>query len=82
MGSARVVRETDAAGESADTSRMEYRGEFLHAFMDAERLASHKPVELWRGKDHFFADAMEYDNVDQVLVLRGRVRGTLWPANN
>ena len=80
LGNARVVREPDGAGQGAGDNRMEYRGEFLHAFMDSERLSSHKPVELLRGKDRFTADAMEYDNVDQVLTLRGRVRGTLWPS--
>ena len=82
LGNARVIREADIAGERAGGARMEYRGEFLHAFMDSERLLSHKPVEMLRGKDRFTADAMEYDNVDQVLTLRGRVRGTLWPAAN
>jgi lipopolysaccharide export system protein LptC len=82
LGKVRVIRESDGAGERADDTRMEYRGEFLHAFMDSERLSSHKPVELLRGKDRFTAEAMEYDNVDQVLTLRGRVRGTLWPSAN
>jgi lipopolysaccharide export system protein LptC len=82
LGNVRVIRDSDGAGERADDTRMEYRGEFLHAFMDSERLSSHKPVELLRGKDRFTAEAMEYDNVDQVLTLRGRVRGTLWPTAN
>nr|WP_315480164.1 LPS export ABC transporter periplasmic protein LptC [uncultured Rhodoferax sp.] len=81
MGKAVVVREADknAAGKAAP--RMEYRGEFLHAFMDTEMVKSHQPVELTRGKDRFTADAMEFDNVDQVMQLRGRVRGTLVPES-
>ena len=74
-----VVREADAtAGKT--TPRMEYRGEFLHAFMDTEQIKSHKPVELLRGNYRFTADALEFDNVEQVLQLRGRVRGTLVPV--
>ena len=78
IGKAVVVREADkTAGKTQP--RMEYRGEFLHAFMDTEVVKSHKPVELTRGNDRFTADALEFDNVDQVIQLRGRVRGTLVP---
>ena len=59
--------------------RMEFRGEFLHAFTQTERVRSNQPVTLIRGDDHFTADAMEYDNVEQVLQMRGRVRGILMP---
>lgn len=78
IGKAVVVREADkTAGKTQP--RMEYRGEFLHAFMDTEVVKSHKPVELTRGNDRFTADALEFDNVDQVIQLRGRVRGRLVP---
>jgi lipopolysaccharide export system protein LptC len=42
---------------------------------------SHKPVELTRGTDRFTADSLEYDNLDQVVELRGRVRGVLMPGS-
>ncbi len=76
MGDAVVVRETPPG---TTTPRLEYRGEFLHAFMDTERVRSHKPVTLIRGTDVFTADSMEYDNLDAIMVLRGRVRGVLQP---
>lgn len=79
MGKAVVVREADTTAAGKATPRMEYRGEFLHAFMDTEVVKSHQPVELTRGKDRFTADAMDFDNVDQVMRLRGRVHGTLVP---
>jgi lipopolysaccharide export system protein LptC len=79
MGKAVVVREADKTAAGKPTPRMEYRSEFLHAFMDTEVVKSHQPVELMRGKDRFTADTMEFDNVDQVMRLRGRVRGTLVP---
>ena len=80
IGNARVVREpvVDKAGQPQP--RMEYRSEFLHAFMNTERVISHKPVELIRGNDHFTADTMDFDNLDGVMQLRGRVKGTLVPA--
>lgn len=80
LGNAVVVREGDAPAQKPFTPRMEYRGEFLHAFLDTERIKSHKPVELLRGTDRFTADTLDFDNVEQVMTLQGRVRGTLVPA--
>ena len=74
-----MVREAsrDAAGK--ETPRMEFHGEFLHAFLNDERLKSHKPVLLIRGADQFTGDSFAYDNLDQVADLKGRVRGLLVP---
>lgn len=79
-GNARVVREPvlDAAGRLLPS--MEFRGEFLHAFMNTEQVKSHLPVELIRGQDRFTADTMDYDNLDRVMLLNGRVKGTLVPG--
>lgn len=81
FGNARVVREatTDAAGRKVPS--LQFEGEFLHAFMNAERLRSHKPVQLSRGRDRFTGDAMDYDHLARDLELRGRVRGLLVPGN-
>ncbi len=81
IGNAVVVREAIPASKGqAEQARTEYRGEFLHAFIDTERVTSNKPVELRRGKDVFTADRMEFDNVEQVMRLQGRVRGVLIPS--
>lgn len=80
LGNAVVVREAETGKGANAAPRMEYRGEFLHAFMTTEKVKSHKPVELWRGEDRFTAESLDFDNVDQVLELHGRVRGTLVPA--
>jgi lipopolysaccharide export system protein LptC len=79
VGHAQVVREPYSDAGHHAVARMEYRGEFLHAFMATERIKSHKPVELVRGSDRFTADSLDYDNVERVLELRGRVRATLLP---
>ena len=50
--------------------------------MDTERVKSHKPVELIHGKNQFTADAMDFDNLDRVMLLKGRVKGILVPATN
>ncbi len=80
IGNAVVVREADTARDARGSPRMEYRGEFLHAFMTTEKVKSNKPVELLRGQDRFTADSLDFDNVDQTLQLQGRVRGTLVPG--
>ena len=80
MGEAKVVREADPGETANPAPRMEFRSEFLHAFMLTERVVSHLPVEFLRGADRFSADRLDFDNVEQVLLLTGRVRATLLPA--
>jgi lipopolysaccharide export system protein LptC len=79
FGNAVVTREgaTDERGQPAP--KMQFRGDFLHVFVDSERVKSNKPVELTRGDDRFTADSLDYDNLDRVLGLQGRVRGVLAP---
>lgn len=79
IGNALVVREAVSGQKSVP--RMEFKGEFLHAFIKTEQIRSDEPVVLSRGSDRFAADSMEYDNIKQVIDLRGRVKGTLTPAN-
>lgn len=79
FGDAVITREASRNERGDEQPRMEFRGEFLHAFLNAERLKSHKPVQLTRGSDRFTADSMDYDNIAQVLELHGRVRGQLVP---
>jgi lipopolysaccharide export system protein LptC len=78
-GNAVVVREAPAV-QGKTPPRMEFRGEFLHAWPQLERVRSDQPVTLTRGADRFTADSMEYDHLEQVMLLRGRVRGVLVPA--
>lgn len=80
LGHALVVREASPAKGEKTQPSLQYRSEFLHAFMNTERLQSNKPVELQRGNDRFTADSLAFDNVEQVLQLNGRVHGTLVPT--
>ena len=74
-----VVRRSFAAtGTTAKDLVLE--GEFLHAWTNEEQLRSHLPVVMQRGSDRFTGNSMEYDNLSQVLVLKGRVKGTLYPG--
>lgn len=80
-GNARVVRDASTDAQGKETPRMEFRGEFLHAFLNDERVKSHKPVLLIRGTDQFVGDTFAYDNLDQVADLKGRVHGILVPRS-
>lgn len=80
FGNAIVVRDAATLPNGRFMPRLEFRGEFLHAFVNTERVRSHLPVTLTRGSDRFTADAMDYDNLDGVANLRGRVRGQIAPS--
>ena len=81
FGNAIVTREPVPAKAGVPAQpRLEFRSEFLHAFTNSERVQSNQPVTLTRGNDRFTADKMDYDNLDQVLQLRGRVRGVILPG--
>ncbi|MEO8544193.1 MAG: LPS export ABC transporter periplasmic protein LptC [Burkholderiaceae bacterium] len=79
FGNALLIRDaqTDKAGTLLP--RIEFRGEYLHANTDTERVTSNKPVELRRGNDVFVGDNMDYDNVKQIMVMQGRVKGLIVP---
>lgn len=79
LGNAVVTREAGVGPDGRPQPRLQIQGEFLHFFVDTERLRSHKPVVLTRGADQFTADSLAFDNLDRLLELEGRVRGTLTP---
>ena len=80
FGNAVIVREATKRPDGTAVPRMEFRGEYLHAFVNEDRVSSDKPVELLRGADRFVGDQFDYDNRTGVAVLKGRVRGVLQPA--
>ena len=58
---------------------MQFSGEFLHAFVNEERVKSHLLVVLTRGGDQFTGDTFAYDNTTGIAELKGRVKGVLVP---
>ena len=80
IGNALVVRDSVKDALGRDMPRTEFRGEFLHAFLNDERVKSHKPVLLTRGLDRFTGDTLDYDNLTGVADLKGRVKGVLTPT--
>ncbi|MBS0444673.1 MAG: LPS export ABC transporter periplasmic protein LptC [Proteobacteria bacterium] len=67
LGDAHVVREA-AGGEPP----IEFRGEFLHAFVNLERVSSNQPVVVTQGESVVRAAAMEYDNLTRIVTFRGK----------
>ncbi|MDM0021535.1 LPS export ABC transporter periplasmic protein LptC [Variovorax saccharolyticus] len=80
FGNAIVIRDAAKSPTGTPLPRLEFRGEFLHAYLDTERVKSDKPVTLIRGSDQFTSDSMDYDSLSGVANLKGRVRGLLMPA--
>jgi len=78
IGNAVVTRAAPPASAASEPN-MEIRGDFLHAYMEQERVISNKPVTLIRGDSVFHGDNLDYDNQKRVLELTGNVHGTLQP---
>lgn len=79
FGNARLVREAQPDRSGNVVPRIEFRGEYLHANTDTERVKSNQPVQLRRGNDVFVGDTIDYDNVNQIMVMEGRVKGLINP---
>ena len=79
-----VVREASTNTQGVVTPRSELHSDFLHFFADTEQVRSHLPVLLVRGAGDRFTSqqGIDYDNLDRVMQLTGRVRGTLLPPKD
>jgi lipopolysaccharide export system protein LptC len=79
-----VVRESNTNAQGVVTPRSELHSDFLHFFANTEQVKSYLPVIFVRGAGDRFTsqDGMDYDNLDQVMQLKGRVRGTLLPPKD
>lgn len=79
-----VIREASLDAQGRVTPRSEMHSDFLHLFADTEQVRSHLPVLLVRGAGDRFTsqEGMDYNNLDRVMQLTGRVRGTLLPPKD
>jgi lipopolysaccharide export system protein LptC len=80
IGGAQVVRAPTVNAQGIEQPGLTFSGEFLHAYMKTERVTSNRPVALTRGNDRFTADSMDFDNQQRVMLLNGRVKGSLVPS--
>jgi lipopolysaccharide export system protein LptC len=69
LGGAQVVREG-----RGDEQKLEFSGEFLHAFLRTERVRSHLPVQLRQGSSEWRVGAIDYDHLTRVARLGPPVR--------
>jgi lipopolysaccharide export system protein LptC len=81
IGNARVVREATLDADGKELPKLEFKGEFLHAYVNDERVKSHLPVTLTRGGDQFTGDTFAYDSISGIADLKGHVRGLMVPRN-
>jgi lipopolysaccharide export system protein LptC len=72
LGGARVISE----GANAE-QRIEFESEFLHAYLNTERLRSHLPVRLRQGASELLVGAIDYDNLIRSAKLGAPVRARL-----
>ena len=79
FGNAHVVRAASVDADGRALPQMEFQGEFLHAFVNEERVKSHLPVVLTRGGDQFSGDTFAFNNLTGIANLTGRVKGLLIP---
>ncbi len=77
-GQAHVVREAHTVGNRTEEA-IDFRGEFLHAFLRTEQVRSHLPVTITRGGTQLQGAAMTYDNLSRVAQFNGRVKATFTP---
>ena len=74
IGDARV----DSRGPRGEP--IQFRGEFLHAFLNTERVRSHLPVVVTSNGSEFHAAGMDYDHLTGQLLLQGKMRALLQPS--
>ena len=79
-GKAISVREAALDANGVMQPKMEFRGDFLHTFVNEERLKSHLPIVIRRGNSEFTAETLDYSNLDRVIHLQGRVKAVLQPT--
>lgn len=74
QGGAQVISQLGGA------DRLEVRSEFLHAFVQFERLRTDRPVVVLRNGSTTHAGGLDYDHQQGRLVLNGPVRARFPPA--
>jgi len=78
-GQAHVVREATQVGDKT-TEAIDFRSEFMHAFLQTEQLQSHLPVTITRGTVQIHGASMNYDNLSRVAQFKGSVKATFGPG--
>lgn len=77
-GQAHVVREATRVGDKT-LEAIDFKSEFLHAFLQTEQVRSHLPVTITRGTVQIQGNSLHYDNLDRLARLKGGVKATFEP---
>jgi len=54
-------------------------GDFIQAWPLEDRVQSPRPAVVTSGPNRFKGDHLAYDNLSQIIELKGRVQGTIFP---
>lgn len=73
-GGAEIVQEA-----FGNQTAMTMQSEFLHFFLDSERVRSHLPVVVTQGRTVVRAESFEYDHLAQTIQLKGKVKASFAP---
>lgn len=77
LGNAEVVSEM-----AGDNEPITFRSDFLHAFLDTERVRTHLPVTVVKGAMQVNTQGMDYSHLDRVVNFSGRTRAVFPPRTN
>jgi len=81
FGQAVITREPVAASAAQKAlPAMQIESEFLQIWPNDERVSTNQPVVMTRGDDRFTGDSMQYQHLDQILQMQGRVKGLIQPS--
>ena len=72
LGGAQVIHEA-----TAQTRQIEFESEFLHAYLDTERLRSHLPVRLSQAGSEWRVGSIDYDHPTRLVRMGPPVRARL-----
>lgn len=78
-GHAHVVRQATQVGDEM-LEEIDFKSEFLHAFLQTEQVRSHLPVTITRGSMRIEGASMNYDNLGRVAQFTGGVKATFAPS--
>lgn len=76
MGQA-VVHKQGLQGKDPD---MTLRSEFIHLFVNTDKVLTYAPVQIERGVNRFEGQKLQADNLNQRFVLQGKVKALLVPT--
>jgi lipopolysaccharide export system protein LptC len=79
IGEAVVIKNGSPQHGKVPTEDLELRSEFIDFLIDQDQIKTNQSVILKKGKDHFEAQGMEFDNTTQILKLKGQVKGSIEP---